>query len=123
MKKQLKIKTNVKYCELRSYKKRFDDYEVSEIAFQMYLDGLPFSAILKYGFVESRSRYDRKKKFKIYFDGIAKNKNEIEVIEKLYDIKPSKHILMMEMLYLKDTQEIIRHENGKLEYHFVFSQY
>lgn len=123
MKKPLKISTNIKYNELKQYKKRFENKEIDEIACQIYLDGLPFSATLKYGLVPARLKYDRRYKCKIYLDGITSKKNQIEVIKKLHEINPSEPLLMVEILFAKEREELIEHDDGKLEYHFTFLQY
>ena len=122
-KKNLEIKTNVKYNELKQYKKMFETNAFDEVNFQLYLDKRPFEAKLKYGLVPSRLKYDRRHKFKIYFSGIISKKTDIELIEKLYELPPSKPILLMEILFAKEKQELIKHENGDLEYHFTFLQY
>lgn len=123
MKKKLNIKTSVKYNELKAYKKKFENNEVNEISCQVYLDGLPFGAILKYGLCQTRLKYDRRYKCKIYMDGIAKTKNRIQAIQKLYEIEPSEPLLMVEILFAKERQDLIEHDNGNLEYHFTFLQY
>ena len=117
------IKTNIKYCELKEYKKRFINNEIYDATFKMYINKITFPAMLKYGLVESRSRYDRRHKFKIYLNGIAKKDKEKEVIKQLYDSYYSYPILMMEILYMKEQQGLIEKDNGDLEYHFTFLQY
>ena len=123
MKKSLAIKTNVKYNELKQYKKMFESMEFDEVNFQLYLDGKPFEAKLKYGLVQSRLKYDRRRKFKVYMDGVASKITDIRLIEKLNELPPSKPILLMEILFAKEKQEVIKHESGDLEYHFTFLQY
>ena len=123
MKKPLSINTSVKYNELKQYKQRFLAREISEKEFQLFLGGVSFPALLKYGLVQNRLKYDRRYKFKIYFDGVAKKEKDIKIIQKLYEIKPSQPILMLEILFAKEKQEILEHENGDLEYHFTFLQY
>lgn len=122
-KKSLTIKTNVKYNELKQYKKMFETNAFDEVYFQLYLDNNPFEAKLKYGLVPSRLKYDRRKKFKIYFDGVVSKLADVKLIEKLYELPPSKPILMAEILFAKEKQELIKKENGDLEYHLTFLQY
>ena len=123
MKKSLAIKTDVKYNELKQYKKMFESMEFDEVNFQLYLDNKPFEAKLKYGLVQSRLKYDRRKKFKVYMDGVASKITDIKLIERLYELPPSKPILMAEILFAKEKQELIKKENGDLEYHLTFLQY
>lgn len=122
-KKELSIKTSIKYNDLRNYKRKFQEGEIFDVKFQLFLDGISFPALVKYGLVARRLRYDRQHKFKIYFDGFAKKARDIKLIEKLYDRQPSKTILIGEILFAKEKQELIRRENGNLEYHFTFLQY
>ena len=122
-KKKLEIKANVRYNELKQYKKMFEMQAFDEINFQLYLDKRPFEAKIKYGLVPSRLKYDRRHKFKIYFDGIVKKEKDIDLIEMLYKLPPSKPILLMEILFAKERQDIIKKDNGELEYHFTFLQY
>ena len=122
-KKSLAIKTNVKYNELKQYKKMFETNAFDEVFFQLYLDGKPFEAKLKYGLVPSRLKYDRRSKFKIYFNGVVSKVADIKLIEQLYELPPSKPILMAEILFAKEKQELIKKENGDLEYHLTFLQY
>lgn len=122
-KKNLEIKSTIKYNELKQYKKMFETGAFSEISFQLYLDGEPFEAKLKYGLVPLRLKYDRKRKFKIYFDGVVSKPSDIKLIEQLKELPTTKTILLMEILFIKEKQEIIEHENGDLEYHFTFLQY
>ena len=122
-KKQLEIKTNVRFSELKIYKRRFMEEEISETPFLLSLNDISFPAILKYGLVPQRLKYDRRYKFKIYFDGIANKAREKKVILDLKDLPPSKPILMTEMLYAKDKEETIMLDNGDIEYHFTFLQY
>ena len=123
MKKKLEIKTNVKYSELKIYKRKFVEEEISETPFLLYLNGILFEAILKYGLVPTRLKYDRRYKFKIYFDGVVSKAKEKKVILDLKDLPPSNPILMTEILYAKDKEEIIMLDNGDIEYHFTFLQY
>ena len=123
MKKNLAIKTNVRYNELKQYKKMFETRAFDEINFQLYIDKRPFEAKLKYGLVQSRLKYDRRRKFKVYMDGVASKITDIRLIEKLNELPPSKPILLMEILFAKEKQEVIKKENGDLEYHFTFLQY
>ena len=53
-KKILTIKSNVRYNELKQYKKMFETRAFDEVNFQLYLDNKPFEAKLKYGLVPSR---------------------------------------------------------------------
>ena len=121
--KNLEIKSNVRYNELKQYKKMFQASAFDEIKFTLYLDKRPFEAKIKYGLVPSRSKYDRKRKFKIYLDGVVSKPTDIQLIERLNEIPPSKLILLMEMLFAKEKQETIKHDNGDLEYHLTFLQY
>lgn len=123
MRKPIAIKTNVKYNELQDYKRRFENHEISEMTFQMYIDNIAFSPILKYGLVRKRLKYDRRYKFKIYLDGLAKKGTEIKAIQKLYKARPSEPLLMLEILFAKERQELIELDNGDLAYHFTFLQY
>lgn len=123
MKKNLAIKTNVKYNELKQYKKMFETNAFDEVNFQLYLDNRPFEAKLKYGLVPSRLTYDRKRKFKIYLDGVVSKASDKALFQALKDLPPSKPILLMEILFAKEKQEVIKHESGDLEYHFTFLQY
>lgn len=123
MEKKILIRDNVKYNELHRYKKLFQTTTLKEIPFKLYLDKISFPALLSYECTGQRMKYDRKNKFKISFDGIAKKIKEKEVIQKLFDLNPSKPILLMEILYAKANQELIQQDNGDLEYHFTFLQY
>lgn len=123
MKKNLAIKTNVKYNELKQYKKMFESMEIDEISFTLYLNKKSFEAKLKYGRVEQRLKYDRKNKYKIYLDGIVNKKEQKELIKDLYELRPSKPILLGEILFAKERQEIKENDDGELEYHFTFLQY
>lgn len=122
-KKKLEIKANVKYNELKQYKKMFETNAFDEINFQLYLDKKPFEAKLKYGLVPSRLKYDRKRKFKIYMDGVVYKSSDIELIKALKELPPSKPILLMEILFAKGKEEVIRLDTGEIEYHFTFLQY
>lgn len=122
-KKNISIKTNVRFNELQQYKKRFQKNEIQGLQFQMYIDNINFLATLKYGLVPTRLKYDRKNKFKIYLDGTTNNVKNKKTILDLHDFPPSKPILMMEMLYAKDKEEVIMLDNGDIEYHFTFLQY
>ena len=123
MEKKITIKDSIKYNELKQYKRRFENKEIFDVNFQIFLNGISFPAILKYGLVPSRLRYDRNYKFKIYFDGVVSKAKDIEVIKKLYEKRPSVPLLIAEILFAKEKQEITEHENGDLEYHFTFLQY
>ena len=122
-KKKISIKTNVRFNELQQYKKKFVKGEVEEVHFQMYIDNINFPATLKYGLVPARLKYDRKNKFKIYLDGTTNDIKKKKAILDLQDLAPSKPLLMMEMLYAKDKEEVIMLDNGDIEYHFTFLQY
>lgn len=122
-KKSLTIRTNVKYNELKQYKKMFETNAFDEVNFQLYLDGKPFEAKLKYGLVPSRLTYDRRKKFKIYLDGVVSKDSDKALFQTLKDLPPSKPILLMEILFAKCKEEMITLDNGDLEYHFTFLQY
>lgn len=119
----LTIKSNLRYCELKQYKKMFESMEFDEISFTLYLNKKPFEAKLKYGRVEKRLKYDRKNKYKIYLDGIVNKKEQKELIKDLYELRPSKPILLGEILFAKCKEEMIIQDNGDLEYHFTFLQY
>ena len=123
MKKSLAIKSNVRYNELKQYKKKFLAKELFGLDFILTLENVPFKALLRYGRTEQYSKYDREYKFKIYLEGTTSLLNEIKLIERLYELSPSKPILLMEILFTKEKQELIKHENGDLEYHFTFLQY
>lgn len=123
MKKNINITTNMKFNLLQHYKKRFIKGEVEEVHFQMYIDNINFPATLKYGLVPARLKYDRKNKFKIYLDGKTNDIKKKKAILDLQDLAPSRPILMMEMLYAKDKEEVIMLDNGDIEYHFTFLQY
>ena len=122
-KKILTIKSNVRYNELKQYKKMFEIRAFDEVNFQLYLDNKPFEAKLKYGLVPSRLTYDRKYKFKIYLDGVVSKTSDKALIQELKDLPPSKPILLMEILFAKCKEEMIALDNGDLEYHFTFLQY
>lgn len=119
----LTIKSNLRYCELRQYKKMFESMGFDEISFTLYLNKKPFEAKLKYGRVEQRLKYDRKNKYKIYLDGVVNKKEQKELIKNLYELRPSKPILLGEILFAKEKQEIKENDDGELEYHFTFLQY
>lgn len=119
----LTIKSNLRYCELRQYKKVFESMEIDEIPFTLYLNKKPFETKLKYSKVEKRLKYDRKNKYKIYLDGIVNKKEQKELIKDLYELRPSKPILLGEILFAKEKQDIKENNNGELEYHFTFLQY
>ena len=123
MKKNLEIKAELRYNDLKQYKKMFETSSFDEVFFKLYLDKKPFEAKLKYGLVPSRLKYDRRRKFKVYMDGVASKITDIRLIEKLNELPPSKPILLMEILFAKEKQEVIKHENGDLEYYFTFLQY
>ena len=122
-KKNINIATNMKFNLLQHYKKRFEKGEVEEVHFQMYIDNINFPATLKYGLVPARLKYDRKNKFKIYLDGKTNDIKKKKAILDLQDLAPSRPILMMEMLYAKENEEVIMLDNGDIEYHFTFLQY
>ena len=122
-KKILTIKSNVRYNELKQYKKMFEMSAFDEVNFQLYLDKRPFEAKLKYGLVPSRLTYDRKRKFKIYLDGVVSKASDKALFQALKDLPPSKPILLMEILFAKCKEEMITQDNGDLEYHFTFLQY
>jgi len=123
MKKKLEIKSNVKYNELKTYKKMFESSAFDEVNFQLYLNKRPFEAKIKYGLVPSRLKYDRRHKFKIYFKGVVSKQSDKEIIKELFELPPSKPILLMEILFAKEKQEIIEKDNGDLDYYFTFLQY
>lgn len=122
-KKSVNITTNMKFNELQQYKKRFIKGEVEEAHFQMYIDNINFPATLKYGLVPARLKYDRKNKFKIYLDGTTNDPKKKKAILELHDLLPSRPILMMEILFAKEKEEVFMLDNGDIEYHFTFLQY
>ena len=122
-KKILTIKSNVRYNELKQYKKMFEISAFDEVNFQLYLDKRPFEAKLKYGLVPSRLTYDRKHKFKIYLDGVVSKASDKTLIQELKEWPPRQPILLMEILFAKCKEEMITQDNGDLEYHFTFLQY
>ena len=49
-------------------------------------------------------------------------KNEIDLIEKVNKLSPNQPLLLMEMLFFKEKQEIVKYDNS-IEYYFTFLQY
>ena len=123
MGKQLTIKSNFKYSDLIRFKKNIALDSICESEIKLILNKSSFSAVLRYGKEEKRLKYDRPYKFRIDLDGSTKKEKEKELIKGLYDRLPSQPILLMEILFAKERQEIIEHDNGNLEYHFSFLQY
>lgn len=123
MERKLAIKSNYKYGDLIRFKKMVALDSICESKFQIILNKTSFPAILKYGKEEKRLKFDRTYKFRIDLDGSVKKQKEIDLIKELYEIKPSQLILLMEILFAKERQEIIEHDDGSLEYHFSFLQY
>lgn len=123
MKKKLEIKSDLKYNELRQYKKMIQDNELDQVKFSMYLDKKQFKARLKYGLVPTATKYGRRYKFKIYLEGIVSKANDIDLIGRLLEWSPSKPILIADILFEKEKQELVKLDNGDLEYHFTFLQY
>ena len=123
MKNQFKIKSSIRYCELKQYKKQFEKNEISAINFKMSLNSTTFQATLKYGLVPARLKYDRKNKYKIYIDGITSDVKKKKTILDLQDMPNNKLLLIMEILFAKEKEEVIMLDNGDLEYHFTFVQY
>ena len=123
MERKLAIKSNYKYGDLIRFKKMVALDSICESKIQIILNKTSFPAVLKYGKEEKRLKFDRTYKFRIDLDGSVKKQKEIDLIKELYEIKPSQLILLMEILFAKENQEIIEHEDGSLEYHFSFLQY
>ena len=123
MEMKLAIKSNYKYGDLIRFKKMVALDSICESKIQIILNKTSFSAVLRYGKEEKRLKYDRPYKFRIDLDGSTKKEKEKELIKGLHDRLPSQPILLMEILFAKERQEIIEYDNGNLEYHFSFLQY
>ena len=121
-KKKIQIKSDIRFNELMRYKKMFKDGSIEDLPIKLYLDKKPFKAKLKYGLVPKNYRYDRENKFKIYLNGVTSKKNEIDLIEKVNKLSPNQPLLLMEMLFFKEKQEIVKYDNS-IEYYFTFLQY
>ena len=123
MKKNLTIKSSMRYCELKQYKKQFEKGEIDIVNFKISLNNITFQATLKYGLMPTRLKYDRKNKYTIYLDGVTNNAQKKKTILDLQDMPNNKLLLIMEILFAKEKEEVIMLDNGDLEYHFSFIQY
>ena len=123
MKNQFKIKSSIRYCELKQYKKMFEKGEIDIVNFKISLNNITFQATLKYGLMPTRLKYDRKNKYKIYIDGITSDVKKKKTILDLQDMPNYNLLLIIEILFAKEKEEVIMLDNGDLEYHFTFVQY
>ena len=123
MENKMKIRTSIKYNELKAYKKQFEKGEISQVDFKIDIDKSTFDATLKYVRRQVRFSYDREFKFMVFLEGRTKDKVKASNILDLYNELPSHPLLIAEILFMKIDQDMILKDNGEVEYKFTFLQY
>ena len=119
----MKIKSDITYNDLKSYKKELEEEFFDSIAFKLYVEDITINANLKFIETKQNTAYDRKKKFQIFIRGLANTENEKEAIKKLINISSTKPVLIAGLLFFKERQSKIENEDNSILYNIRFIQY
>lgn len=119
----MKIKSDITYNDLKSYKKELEEEIFDSIAFKLFFEDITVNANLKFAETKQITAYDRKKKFQILIRGIANTENEKETIKKLINISSTKPVLIAGLLFFKERQSKIENEDNSILYNIRFIQY